>query len=322
MQSQAIRSVVAEDFNAVDEIIRQHIRSEAALVQTIGDYITSAGGKRIRPLLVLLAGRAVGYKGDDLRILAAAIELLHTATLLHDDVVDKSSMRRGRATANAQWGNAPSVLVGDFLYSRAFEMLITLGSMPIMQVLSQATRVMAEGEAFQLSRIRDIHATEAGYMQIIRGKTSALFEAATHSAAILAATSNAERHALQHFGEHLGTAFQLVDDVLDFRGSSEELGKNIGDDLAEGKPTLPMIFTMREGAPQYADLIRQAILDGGSTEIHRVCEAVELSGGLAYTTQKAHEHTQTACDYLEALPNSPYRQALYALCQSAVARTH
>ncbi|CBL44967.1 Polyprenyl synthetase [gamma proteobacterium HdN1] len=322
MQSLSMRALVADDFIAVDEIIRQQIQSKVALVQTIGDYIISAGGKRLRPLLVLLGGRAVGYHKEDLRILAATIELLHTATLLHDDVVDKSGLRRGRATANAQWGNAPSVLVGDYLYSRSFEMMVGLGNMPVMKILSQATRIMAEGEALQLSRVRDVSTSEETYMQIIRSKTSVLLEASSHSAAVLASATDYERHALRGFGEHLGIAFQLIDDVLDFRGDSQALGKNIGDDLAEGKPTLPLIFTMREGNAESAKLIHNAILEGGSPDIEAIRSAVETAGGLEYTANKAHEHALLACHHLDALPDSPYRQALHDLSHFAVARSH
>jgi octaprenyl-diphosphate synthase len=249
MQPQTFYRAVADDFSAVDEIIKKQLTSRVPLVSKIGDYITSAGGKRLRPLLVLLCGKALGREGDDLRLLAATIEFLHTATLLHDDVVDMSGMRRGRSTANALWGNAPSVLVGDFLYSRSFEMMVELGSMPVMQILSKATRVIAEGEVLQLSRVRDASTTEEVYMEVIRGKTAMLFEASTHSAAALAQATDEQREALRTFGDHLGVAFQLVDDLLDYKGDSQTLGKNVGDDLAEGKPTLPLIYTMREGTP-------------------------------------------------------------------------
>lgn len=241
MQPQTFYRAVADDFSAVDEIIKKQLTSRVPLVSKIGDYITSAGGKRLRPLLVLLCGKALGREGDDLRLLAATIEFLHTATLLHDDVVDMSGMRRGRSTANALWGNAPSVLVGDFLYSRSFEMMVELGSMPVMQILSKATRVIAEGEVLQLSRVRDASTTEEVYMEVIRGKTAMLFEASTHSAAALAQATDEQREALRTFGDHLGVAFQLVDDLLDYKGDSQTLGKNVGDDLAEGKPTLPLI---------------------------------------------------------------------------------
>jgi octaprenyl-diphosphate synthase len=251
MQPQAFYRAVADDFSAVDGIIKKQLTSRVPLVSKIGDYITSAGGKRLRPLLVLLCGKALGREGDDLRLLAATIEFLHTATLLHDDVVDMSGMRRGRSTANALWGNAPSVLVGDFLYSRSFEMMVELGSMPVMKILSKATRIIAEGEVLQLSKVRDASTTEETYMEVIRGKTAMLFEASTHSAAAWRRDRRAGE-ALRTFGDHLGVAFQLVDDLLDYKGDAETLGKNVGDDLAEGKPTLPLIYTMREGTPEQA----------------------------------------------------------------------
>ncbi|KRW62851.1 polyprenyl synthetase family protein [Pseudomonas sp. TTU2014-080ASC] len=319
---QAFYHVVADDFSAVDGIIRNQLVSRVPLVEKIGDYIISAGGKRLRPLLVLLAGRALNYKQDDLQLLAATIEFLHTSTLLHDDVVDKSDMRRGRSTANAQWGNAPSVLVGDFLYARSFEMMVTLGSMPVMQIISQATRVIAEGEVLQLSRVRDASTTEEIYMEVIRGKTAMLFEASTHSAAALADAPHEQREALRTFGDHLGIAFQLVDDLLDYRGDAATLGKNVGDDLAEGKPTLPLIYAMREGTAEQAALVRQAIQKGGIEDLERIREAVEVSGALDYTAQLARDYAERAIDCLDVLPDSPYKDALIELSRFSVARTH
>ena len=322
MQPQAFHSVVADDFTAVDGIIRQQLKSHVPLVEKIGDYIISAGGKRLRPLLVLLSGKALGYRADDLRLLAATIEFLHTATLLHDDVVDMSGMRRGRATANAQWGNAPSVLVGDFLYSRSFEMMVELGSMPVMRILSRATRVIAEGEVLQLSKVRDASTTEETYMEVIRGKTAMLFEASTHSAAALAAASATQRDALQRFGDHLGIAFQLVDDLLDYQGDATTLGKNVGDDLAEGKPTLPLIYTMREGSAEQAALVRSAIQKGGIEDLESIRAAVQASGALDYTARLARQHADQAIACLDALPDNAYRDALIELSRFAVARTH
>ena len=322
MQPQAFYRVVADDFTAVDGIIRAQLVSRVPLVEKIGDYIISAGGKRLRPLLVLLSGRALGYQADDLRLLAATIEFLHTATLLHDDVVDMSGMRRGRATANAQWGNAPSVLVGDFLYSRSFEMMVELGSMPVMQILSHATRVIAEGEVLQLSKVRDASTTEETYMEVIRGKTAMLFEASTHSAAALAQTGDSQRQALQRFGDHLGIAFQLVDDLLDYRGDASELGKNVGDDLAEGKPTLPLIVTMRDGNAEQAAQVRQAIQQGGSQDIEGIRAAVEAAGALDYTARLAQQHAELAIACLQELPDNAHRQALIELTRFAVARSH
>ena len=322
MQPQAFYRVVADDFTAVDGIIREQLVSHVPLVEKIGDYIISAGGKRLRPLLVLLSGKALGYQGAELNLLAATIEFLHTSTLLHDDVVDKSDMRRGRSTANAQWGNAPSVLVGDFLYARSFEMMVTLGSMPVMKIISQATRVIAEGEVLQLSKVRDASTTEETYMEVIRGKTAMLFEASTHSAAALANASEAQRQALQTFGDALGIAFQLVDDLLDYKGDAASLGKNVGDDLAEGKPTLPLIYTMREGTPEQASLVRTAIQKGGIEDLEHIRAAVDASGALDYTARLAREYADRAIESLQALPSSEYRDALEELARFAVARTH
>jgi octaprenyl-diphosphate synthase len=322
MQPQAFYRAVADDFSAVDEIIKQQLTSRVPLVSTISDYITSSGGKRLRPLLVLLAGKALGHQSDDLRLLAATIELLHTSTLLHDDVVDMSGMRRGRSTANAKWGNAPSVLVGDFLYSRSFEMMVELGSMPVMKILSHATRIIAEGEVLQLSKVRDASTTEEIYMEVIRGKTAMLFEASAHSAASLTGASDEQCEALRTFGDHLGVAFQLVDDLLDYRGDAETLGKNVGDDLAEGKPTLPLIYTMREGTAEQAALVRQAIQKGGIEDLESIRAAVEDSGALDYTALLARDYVAKAIAQLEALPASQYRDALVELSEFAVARTH
>ena len=314
--------MVTDDFAAVDGIIRQQLTSRVPLVEKIGDYIVSAGGKRLRPLLVLLAGKALGRADHDLQLLAATIEFLHTSTLLHDDVVDASGMRRGRSTANALWGNAPSVLVGDFLYARSFEMMVALGSMEVMRIISQATRVIAEGEVLQLSKIRDASTTEEIYMEVIRGKTAMLFEASTHSAAILAGASAEQAEALRRYGDHLGVAFQLVDDLLDYQGDAVALGKNVGDDLAEGKPTLPLIVTMREGNAEQAALVRQAIRQGGSQDLESVRAAVEAAGALDYTARKAQEFAERAIACLDALPASPYRDALADLGRFSVARTH
>jgi octaprenyl-diphosphate synthase len=322
MQPQAFYRVVADDFTAVDGIIRRQLASRVPLVEKIGDYITSAGGKRLRPLLVLLAGNALGARGERLELLAATIEFLHTATLLHDDVVDKSGMRRGRSTANALWGNAPSVLVGDFLYARSFEMLVELAELPVMQVLANATRVIAEGEVLQLSKIRDASTTEEVYMEVIRGKTAMLFEASTHSAALLAGATPEQANALRTFGDALGIAFQLVDDLLDYRGDAATLGKNVGDDLAEGKPTLPLIYTMREGTPEQAALVRKAIQQGGLEDLDGILAAVEAAGALDYTAQQARAHAARAIASLDALPPSEYRDALVELTEFAVARTH
>ncbi|MBG6605059.1 polyprenyl synthetase family protein [Pseudomonas aeruginosa] len=322
MQPQAFYRVVAEDFTAVDGIIRRQLTSRVPLVEKIGDYIISAGGKRLRPLLVLLAGKTLGYKGDDLCLLAATIEFLHTSTLLHDDVVDASGLRRGRSTANALWGNAPSVLVGDFLYARSFEMMVELGSMPVMRIISQATRVIAEGEVLQLSKVRDASTTEETYMEVIRGKTAMLFEASTHSAAALCQAGEEQSEALRRFGDYLGIAFQLVDDLLDYRGAAATLGKNVGAALAEGKPTLPLIVTMRDGTEEQAALVRKAIQQGGSQDLESVCAAVEAAGALDYTANLARDYAARAIACLDTLPDNEYRSALVELSEFAVARTH
>jgi octaprenyl-diphosphate synthase len=322
MQPQAFYRVVADDFAAVDGIIRRQLASRVPLVEKIGDYITSAGGKRLRPLLVLLAGNALGARGERLNLLAATIEFLHTATLLHDDVVDKSGMRRGRSTANALWGNAPSVLVGDFLYARSFEMLVELGLVPVMQVLANATRVIAEGEVLQLSKIRDASTTEEIYMEVIRGKTAMLFEASTHSAGLIAGASAEQIAALRTFGDSLGVAFQLVDDLLDYRGDAATLGKNVGDDLAEGKPTLPLIATLRDGSPEQAQLVRSAIQQGGSQDLEGIRAAVEAAGALDYTARLARDYAARAIASLEVLPASEFRDAMVELTEFAVARAY
>lgn len=322
MQPQAFYRVVADDFAAVDGIISRQLASRVPLVEKIGDYITSAGGKRLRPLLVLLAGNALGARGERINLLAATIEFLHTATLLHDDVVDKSGMRRGRSTANALWGNAPSVLVGDFLYARSFEMLVELGLLPVMQVLANATRVIAEGEVLQLSKIRDASTSEEIYMEVIRGKTAMLFEGAAHSAGLIAGASTEQIAALRTFGDALGVAFQLVDDLLDYRGDAATLGKNVGDDLAEGKPTLPLIVAMRDGSPEQAQLVRTAIQQGGSQDLEGIRAAVEGAGALDYTARLARDYAARAIASLDVLQPSEFRDAMVELTEFAVARAY
>ena len=282
---------VAGDFAAVNQLILDQLHSRVPLVEKIGHYIISAGGKRLRPLVVLLSARACGADSSEQHTLAAIIEFLHTATLLHDDVVDTSDLRRGRSTANALWGNAPSVLVGDFLYSRAFEMMVALGNMQVMQILANATNVIAEGEVLQLSKVRDANTDEATYMEVIRSKTAMLFEAASHSAAVLAGAKTDQIEALREFGDALGIAFQLMDDLLDYSGDAAEMGKNVGDDLAEGKPTLPLIYTMRHGTEEQAALVRQAIQKGGTEDITPIREAVTASGALDYTARLAQHST-------------------------------
>ena len=312
---------VAGDFAAVNQLILDQLHSRVPLVEKIGHYIISAGGKRLRPLVVLLSARACGADSSEQHTLAAIIEFLHTAPLLHDDVVDTSDLRRGRSTANALWGNAPSVLVGDFLYSRAFEMMVALGNMQVMQILANATNVIAEGEVLQLSKVRDANTDEATYMEVIRSKTAMLFEAASHSAAVLAGAKTDQIEALREFGDALGIAFQLMDDLLDYSGDAAEMGKNVGDDLAEGKPTLPLIYTMRHGTEEQAALVRQAIQKGGTEDITPIREAVTASGALDYTARLAQQHADRAIALLDTLPASEYRDALEQLARFAVKRS-
>ncbi len=312
---------IASDFQAVNDFIVNHLHSDVPLVEKIGHYIVEGGGKRLRPLMVLLSARALGYGQTQHIPLAAVIEFIHTATLLHDDVVDTSDMRRGRSTANAKWGNAPSVLVGDFLYSRAFQILVQIGVMPIMQVISDATNVIAEGEVLQLLNCKNPDTSEESYLKVIRGKTAMLFEAATESGALLADASATQREALQRYGRHVGIAFQLVDDVLDYQSSAEEMGKNVGDDLAEGKPTLPLIHAMRAGSEEQRQLIRQAIRKGGLDDLEPIRQAVISTGAIDYTYGKAEEQVRLAQACLEALPESSSRATLADIASLALSRT-
>ncbi|NLY58631.1 MAG: octaprenyl-diphosphate synthase [Gammaproteobacteria bacterium] len=313
-------NAVTDDFEAVNQLIMRQLHSRVPLVEKIGNYIISAGGKRLRPLVVLLGARACGLTDARPHTLAAIIEFMHTSTLLHDDVVDTSDLRRGRSTANALWGNAASVLVGDFLYSRSFEMMVDLNDMRIMQVLAGATNVIAEGEVLQLSKVRDASTDEATYMEVIRSKTAMLFEASTHTAAILADAPAEQAEALRRYGDALGIAFQLVDDLLDYTGDAEAMGKNVGDDLAEGKVTLPLIHTMREGTAEQATLVRKAIQKGGVEDMSSIREAVESSGALTYTADLARQYADQAITLLDTLPPSVYRDALEQLARFAVDR--
>ena len=320
MQIEDIYKTVAQDFEQVNQLISTKLTSDVPLVEKIAQYIVESGGKRLRPLLVLLTCRALGYTADHHTTLATIIEFLHTATLLHDDVVDTSNLRRGRITANARWGNAPSVLVGDFLYSRAFQMMVDMQNMPIMSILSNATNVIAEGEVFQLMNCKNPDVSEQAYFEVIKNKTAMLFEAASHSAAVLSGAKPETQTALQQFGLHLGLAFQLVDDMLDYIGDVEKMGKNVGDDLAEGKPTLPLIYTMKHGTEQEATLIRKAIRKGDSSALKEICAAVTHSGALEYTRQAAVKEALIARNCLDLLSDSPYKVALQGLTRIAVER--
>jgi octaprenyl-diphosphate synthase len=289
------------------------------LIRTIGEYIIGAGGKRMRPVLLLLVAQALGYKGNHHHLMAAAVEFIHTATLLHDDVVDESDLRRGRGTANAVFGNAASVLVGDYLYSRAFEMMVDVDSMRIMQIMSGATTVIAEGEVLQLLNIHDPDVSEARYLQVVRFKTAKLFEAAAEAGAVLAGASSVQQEAAAAYGRHIGTAFQLVDDVLDYNGDVDVLGKNVGDDLREGKPTLPLIRVLEVGTPEQKQLVREAI-EKGEADFDAVARAIQETGALEHASRCAVAEAALARQAIELWPDSPARQALIDFCTFAIER--
>ena len=320
MASNQLHSIVANDFNAVNNVIHQQLSSNVPLVEHIGKYIIDSGGKRLRPLLVLLSAKACQYQGSEHVTLAAIIEFLHTATLLHDDVVDESDLRRGKATANNRWSNASSVLVGDFLYSRAFQMMVSLGSHDILRVLSDATCVIAEGEVLQLTNCKNPDVTEIQYMDVIRGKTAMLFEESSHCGALLANASPEQVTALQNYGSHLGLAFQLVDDALDYTGNADAMGKNLGDDLAEGKPTLPLIQAMKVCPDSDRKLLRKAIRSGGIDHLDDILAIIQSSGAIDYTLSLAQTHADKANSSLTSLTNSAYKETLQTLSLAAVNR--
>ncbi len=322
MSLSEIRGPVAADLRAVDALILRRLQSDVALINQIGHYIVNSGGKRLRPLGVLLSARACGYVGDRHIDLAAVIEFIHTATLLHDDVVDGSDQRRHRNTANAVWGNAASVLVGDFLYSRSFEMMVDVGSMRVMDILSHATSRISEGEVLQLLNCNDADTTEARYLEVIERKTATLFQAGTRIGAVLAAAPPDIETALADYGRHLGVAFQLVDDALDYRAKGEELGKNLGDDLAEGKPTLPVIRALAVGTPEQRALLREAIEKGGRERIAEVAAIIDSTGGIEYTISLARRHAASAKQAVALLPESAQRASLEMMVDFAVARTY
>ncbi|MDG4550730.1 MAG: octaprenyl diphosphate synthase [Candidatus Contendobacter sp.] len=322
MDIELIRAPIADDLRAVDALIRRQLHSDVALIDQLAGYIIGGGGKRLRPVAVLLAAQACGYAGDAHIAAAAIVEFIHTATLLHDDVVDESSLRRGRETANAIWGNQASVLVGDFLYSRSFQMMVDIGSLRLMDIMADTTNTIAEGEVMQLLNCHDPDTTEERYMAVIHCKTAKLFEAAAQLGAVLAGQPMDVELALGRYGLHLGTAFQLIDDVLDYRASSAELGKNIGDDLAEGKPTLPLIHAMRYGTPEEGRIIRAAIEHGGLEQLDLVTRTIESTGALDYTERLASEQAERAIAELAVLPDSPARDALIGLAQFAVSRRY
>ena len=321
MDLKSINDLAQKDMQGVNALIGEQLSSDVALINQLGMYIVNSGGKRLRPLLAVLSCRALGYEGRAHLSLATIIEFIHTATLLHDDVVDESELRRGRKTANAVFGNEASVLVGDFLYTRAFQMMVQLDSMTILSILADATNVIAEGEVLQLMNCNDPDTTEARYFDVIYGKTAKLFEAATQLAGVLTEQDSTVTEQLADYGRYLGTAFQLVDDLMDYTSDSQTMGKNAGDDLAEGKPTLPLLYAMWHGDEAACKLIREAIEQGdGREHLETVLAAMHATGALEYTRQKALEVAQQARESLAVLPESDYKQALIALTHLAVDR--
>jgi octaprenyl-diphosphate synthase len=319
---ETIRELVRDDWSGVNVAILENLRSDVALVNSVSQYIVNSGGKRLRPLLVLLAARACGYGGDKHIPVAVIIEFIHTATLLHDDVVDDSKMRRGHDTANNVFGNQASVLVGDFLYSRSFQLMVKVGQMRIMDVLADATNTIAEGEVLQLMNCNDPDTTEEQYMEVIYRKTAKLFEAGMLIGGILAGQTRAVEDALKEYGRQLGCAFQLVDDALDYGSSGRDIGKNVGDDLAEGKPTLPLIHALKNATADEQLVIRRAIEEGGLEHIDRIAHTVRKTGALAYTARKAQEAADLAITSLESVPDSKYKDALKQLALFAVQRSY
>jgi len=313
--------LVATDMREVDAVIRRRLTSDVALVNQIGEYIIGAGGKRMRPMLVIMFARALGFRGAEQHELAATVEFIHTATLLHDDVVDESSLRRGRQTANALFGNAASVLVGDFLYSRAFQMMVSVNRMRVLEVLADATNVIAEGEVLQLMNMHDPDIAVSEYLRVIRFKTAKLFEASARLGAVLAYASSDVEEACAAYGRSLGTAFQLVDDLLDYEGNTAELGKNVGDDLREGKPTLPLLIAMERGTATERELIRHAIEHGEVARLAEIVEIVRHTGAIAATREAARREADQAATQLEHLPESEYREALLEFCARSVERS-
>lgn len=323
MDMHAIQQLAEPDMQKVNQNILAQLDSDVALINQLGFYIVQAGGKRIRPLISVLAARSLGFQGENAITCATFVEFIHTASLLHDDVVDESDMRRGRATANAEFGNAASVLVGDFIYTRAFQLVAQLESLKILRIMADATNVLAEGEVQQLMNVNDPETSEANYMRVIYSKTARLFEVAGQSAAIVANATEIQEKALQDYGRYLGTAFQLVDDVLDYSANAQDLGKNIGDDLMEGKPTLPLLHAMRHGNDEQAALIREAIKQGGKLEIiDEILAIMAEHKSLDYAMERAKLEAQKAVDAISILPESQYKQALISLAYLSVDRTY
>jgi octaprenyl-diphosphate synthase len=318
----SVGSLAAADMQRVDGLIRERLSSDVVLINQIADHIIGSGGKRLRPMLHVLAAGAAGYRGEEHTKLAAIIEFIHTSTLLHDDVVDESDLRRGRKTANALWGNAASVLVGDFLYSRSFQLMVELDDMRIMRILADTTNTIAEGEVLQLLNIGNADVSEAAYLAVIERKTAVLFAAATELGGILGGLAENQTAALREYGMQLGYAFQIADDLLDYVSDADTIGKNIGDDLAEGKPTLPVIYALEKATPEQAQSLRHAIEHGGLDSLDRIIAAIRDSGALERTHERAVFHADAARQSLEQLPDSTYRDALLTLASYAVERTH
>lgn len=320
LQFDDVKALARDDMQAVDALIRRSLESDVMLVSQVAEYIVTSGGKRLRPLVVLLAARALGYRGDRQVYAAAIIEFIHTATLLHDDVVDSSDRRRGRDTANNVFGNQASVLVGDFLYSRAFQLMVEIGRMRVMKILADATNTIAAGEVMQLMNVHDPDVTEAEYRKVIYRKTARLFEAGAQIAAVLAERDPNDEAAMICYGQNLGTAFQLIDDALDYDASPEELGKNLGDDLAEGKPTLPLIYAMEKCSPAERQVLRDAIEAGGLERMDDIHDIIESTGALEYTARRAQEAANMAISALSGIPDSEHKEAMIAIADFAVRR--
>ncbi len=321
MDFRAVQDLVAEDMQGVNAVIRRYLHSEVLLINQMANYIINSGGKRLRPMLAILCARACGYTGNKHHLLAAIIEFIHTATLLHDDVVDDSSMRRGSETANSIWGNESTVLVGDFVFSRSFEMMVDVGEMRVMEILAHASNTIAEGEVMQLLNCNDPETTEERYMNVIQSKTAKLFEASCQLGALIAKQSPDIENACVTYGKHIGTAFQIKDDVLDYQSSAEEMGKNLGDDLTEGKPTLPLIYAYQHSNGSIAALIQDAIINGGGDHLQEILSAIKSTGAIDYTEKIATQHALIAKQQIEQLSDSQYRDALIELTEFAVMRT-
>ena len=319
---ESIQALIREDMDKVNTLIQEKLHSEIGLIDQLGHYIVNSGGKRLRPALVLLSANCFAYC-ESLHIkLAAVIEFIHTATLLHDDVVDASMLRRGKATANQRWGNEASVLVGDFLYSRAFQMMVEVGSMHVMEIMADATNTIAEGEVQQLINRHDPETSEQRYLQVIHNKTAKLFEAAARIGAVIAGQDLQTEQAMSNYGRHLGIAYQFIDDALDYSAPSENLGKNIGDDLAEGKPTLPLLYALWHCSDEQATLIRSAIKQGSLDDMEQICAAISATGAIQYTRNRAREEADIAIQSLDGLPQSEYLDALFTLAHFATERDY